>query len=145
MNTHHLSRNRRLRHLRRAAQRGMTMIEILVVLAIVALISGTIAFAVIGQMGPARIKTTQQSARALRNAASTYRLDHESDCPTVEMLVKAGAIDRASKTTDAWEKPFTINCDDGDITVTSGGPDGKIETPQDNIRIPDLPPAHAEH
>lgn len=134
----------RLRSVRRAAQRGMTMIEILVVLAIVALISGTIAVAVIGQMGPARIKTTQQSARALRHAAESYRLDHDAECPTIELLQKNGQIDRASKTTDAWDKPFTIACEDGDVTVTSGGPDGKIETPADNIRIPEQGPARAE-
>lgn len=132
----------------RRGRRGVTLIEILVVLAIIGLISGTIAIVVINHLEKARVTTSRESARALRNAVSTHRLStSDTECPTIDVLVNAQEIDKASKTTDAWDKPFTIECDEhGGVTVVSGGPDKKLGTP-DDIRVPDPPPAvaTAEH
>lgn len=118
----------------------MSLIEILVVLGIIALVSGVIAVAVIGHLEKARVQTSRESARVLRNAVSTYRMARAGEeCPGVEALVAAQEIDTASKTVDAWERPFSIECDErGGITVISGGPDKKIGTP-DDIRVPDPP------
>ncbi len=115
--------------------RGLSLIEILVVLAIVALVSGVIAFAVMPELERARIKTTAQSARALREAAMRWRMDRGDECPTVERLVADQAIDEASRTKDAWDKPFAIACEDGRIRVASAGPDKRENTP-DDIRVP---------
>jgi general secretion pathway protein G len=135
-------RNRTIRNIqqRRRRMRGMTMIEILVVLAIVALISGVIAVAVIGHLERARIQTSRESARVIRTAITTYRLNHGGDeCPSVDALVASQEIDRASKTVDAWDKPFVVECDErGDATVVSAGPDKKVGTP-DDIRVPEPP------
>lgn len=136
-------RNRSIRNhrlFRRHRARGMTMIEILVVLAIVALISGVIAVAVIGHLERARIQTSRESARVIRGAVTTYRMDHGGEeCPTIDLLVTSQQIDRASKTLDAWDKPFTIECDErGDATVVSAGPDKRVGTP-DDIRVPEPP------
>lgn len=122
----------------------MSLIEILVVLAIIALVSGVIAVAVIGHLEKARIQTSRESARVLRNAVGTYRMARAGDeCPTVETLVAAQEIDTASKTLDAWDRPFAIQCDEhGAVTVVSGGPDKKVGTP-DDIRVPDPPPSVA--
>ena len=116
------------------------MIEILVVLAIVALISGVIAVAVIGHLERARIQTSRESARVIRGAITTYRMNHGGDeCPSVDTLVATAEIDRASKTLDAWDKAFVIECDDrGEATVVSAGPDKKVGTP-DDIRVPEPP------
>lgn len=132
-------RNRSIRKIRRRS-RGMTLIEILVVLGIVALISGVIAVAVIGHLERARVQTSRESARVIRLAVTSYRLNHGGDeCPSVDVLVASQEIDRASKTVDAWEKPFTIECDErGDATVVSAGPDKKAGTP-DDIRVPEPP------
>ena len=118
----------------------MSLIEILVVLAIIALVSGAIAVAVIGHLERARIQTSRESARVLRNAVSSYRMTRAGEeCPSVEMLVAAQEIDSASKQVDAWERPFGIECDErGGVTVVSGGPDKKIGTP-DDIRVPEPP------
>jgi type II secretory pathway pseudopilin PulG len=122
----------------------MSLMEILVVLAIIGLVSGVIAVAVIGHLDKARITTSRESARVLRNAVSSYRMARSGDeCPTVEMLVADQEIDRASKTIDAWDKPFRIECDErSGVTVVSSGPDKKLGTP-DDIRVPD-PPAVAQ-
>lgn len=118
----------------------MTLIEVLVVLGIVALISGVIAVAVIGHLERARIQTSRESARVIRGAITTYRMDHGGEeCPSIAALVASQHIDRASKTLDAWDKPYTIECDErGDAIVVSGGPDKRVGTP-DDIRVPEPP------
>jgi type II secretory pathway pseudopilin PulG len=123
----------------------MTLIEVLVVLGIVALISGVIAVAVIGHLERARIQTSRESARVIRGAVTTYRMDHGGDeCPSIDALVASQHIDRASKTLDAWDKAYVIECDErGEATVVSGGPDKRIGT-SDDIRVPE-PPRSVAH
>jgi general secretion pathway protein G len=121
---------------RRRAARGFTLIEVLVVLGIIALLSGVVAIAVIKHFEHARIETTHQSALTLRNAAMTYRMTHTDDeCPTLEKLVADDAIDQASKAKDAWDRSFEISCDEHGIHVASAGPDKKPGTP-DDIHVP---------
>ena len=123
--------------------RGFSLVEILVVLAIIALISGVIAIAVVRHLENARKQTTRQSALALRNAIASYRIDHADDCPSIDTLVAAEIIDSVSKTNDAWDKPFVIECDEhGHVTVASGGPDKRIGT-DDDIRVPEPPTRQA--
>jgi general secretion pathway protein G len=127
--------------------RGYTLLEILVVLAIIGLIAGVTALALFKFIPEARVKTSRESARVIRNAASLYRMDHtETDCPTIAVLTDAQVLDDATKKTDAWDVPFLIECEEptgtrrqARITVVSAGPDKKMGT-LDDIRVPEPPP-----
>jgi general secretion pathway protein G len=125
--------------IRRSFQRGVTLIEVMIVVVILGLIAGGVAVAVFPKLKKAQIDTTTTSARALRSVAETWRSEHASDqCPTPQVLMNDHAIDRASKITDAWDDPFTIACQDDETVVTSAGPDKKENT-ADDIRVPALP------
>jgi len=125
---------------RRVRSRGVTLVEILVVLGIMALIAGAVAFGVLPAWERAQVKTTQQNAIALRGVAVGHRVQTTStECPTIEAMRASQTLDRASKTTDAWDQPFTIVCaEDGDITVLSPGPDRRMGT-KDDIAAPPPP------
>ena len=130
-----------LTHLvKRGRARGVTLIEILVVIGIMALIAGAVAFGVLPAWERAQIKTTQQNAIALRGVAVGHRIQVASaDCPTIEAMRASQLLDRASKTTDAWDQPYRIVCaEDGEITVLSPGPDRKLGT-ADDIAAPPPP------
>ena len=72
---------------RRARHSGYSLLEILVVLAIIGLIAGTTALALFKFIPEARIKTTRESARTIRNAAHLYRMEHGTgECPSVALL-----------------------------------------------------------
>ncbi len=129
----------RAQQIRRKYQRGVTLIEVMVVVVILGMIAGGVAVAVFPKLKEAKISTTTTSARTLRSAAETWRTEHSSDqCPTPQVLQNDKAIDTAAKLTDAWDKPFTITCQDDETIVTSGGPDMKEGT-SDDIRVPALP------
>ena len=126
------------RAMKRAGSRGVTLIEVMIVVVILGLIAGGVAVAVLPRLKEAQIKTTRTSAMELRRAAETWRGAHASDqCPTAEILRQEKAIDTASKITDAWDDPFKIACEDDETIVTSWGPDKK-EGSQDDIRVPEL-------
>ncbi len=127
---------RRLRA--RRGKQGVTLVEILIVLAIVGLIAGGIAVYAIPKFQQAQKETTKQSAMALYGVAENWRTGpgHAADCPTPQLLKDQHEINATSKITDAWETTFKIQCDDDSVTVVSFGPDKKEGT-ADDIRIPE--------
>lgn len=124
--------------LRTQSMEGMTLVEIMVVVIIIVLIATAVGVAVMPQFEKARIKSTITDATTIRSAVQLYRLDN-NDCPTVEDLVESDTLDRTTRTTDAWENEFTIECDGNDIYVVSAGPDGQMgsEDDIDNDSSPD--------
>jgi general secretion pathway protein G len=135
------TRTRATRLLARAARRGVTLIEILIVLAIVGLIAGGVAVVAVPKYAEAQRKQAQTDARTIHPAAEKYRVDHTGEqCPTVELLREKKELSQASKITDPWDTPYKIICGDEDVMVMSFGPDKKENT-ADDIRIPDNAPA----
>lgn len=117
---------------RRARNRGVTLVEVLIVLAIMALISGSAVFLVFPALAEAKYDTAVLSAKTIRTAAQQYiELDGAEGCPTVDDLVNARKIEKG-KTNDPWNSPYKIQCLDGnEIRVTSPGKDKKDGTADD--------------
>jgi general secretion pathway protein G len=122
------------RRLRRA--RGVTLIEVLIVVAILSLIAAGVTVGVLPKFRESQIKTTETNARSVRAAVEMFRgMEGTGTCPTIQQLVSAKAIDQASKLDDAWGSPYKIACNEDSVTVSSPGPDKKDNT-QDDIVIP---------
>jgi general secretion pathway protein G len=124
---------------RRVAARGVTLIEILIVLAIVGLIAGGVAVVAVPKYQESQKNQAKIDARTIHPVAEKYRVDHPGEpCPTVELLRDKRELSAASKITDPWDTPYKILCGDEDVMVMSMGPDKKEGT-NDDIRIPDAP------
>ena len=126
----------KLSQLRRAASRGVTLIEILIVLAIVGLIAGGVAVVAVPKYQESQKNQAKIDARTIHPVAEKYKVDHPGVCPTVEQLRAEKELSAASKVTDPWDSPYKIICGDDDIMVLSFGPDKKENT-NDDIRIPE--------
>ena len=122
---------------RRRTRRGFSLLEIIVAIAIIAMISGGIAVALLSQKKRADISITTTNAESIRTSVITWWLDHDSGtCPSMPTLVSDGAIDKSKSTKgDAWHEPWIIKCDDGAATIVSKGPDKQLGT-EDDIRVP---------
>jgi general secretion pathway protein G len=130
----HAGLSRRLR----STERGVTLIEVMIVVTILGLIATGVAVAVFPKFKEAQVKTTKTSAMELRRATEMWRGTHASDvCPSIEQLKTDKALDTASKANDAWDLPFKITCEDDETIITSNGPDKKEGT-ADDIRVPEL-------
>ena len=126
------NRHERKRLLRRRALRksGMTLIEIMIVMVIMALIAAGAGYAIVPQLVKAKINSTRTDTRAISSAASMYFAEHSS-CPSVEKLVEEHILDRKNRTLDAWNNPFTIECDEEGPSARSAGPDGQMGNDDD--------------
>lgn len=127
-----MSAKKRMRRLGRAVQRGVTLVEVLIVVAIMGIIAGGAAYLVFPEFKKARIKTAVVGAGVIKQAADVYReLESSSDaCPTIQDLVNAKKID-GKKTEDPWGMTYKIKCEEGEVRVVSPGNDRKEGTPDD--------------
>jgi general secretion pathway protein G len=126
----HTRYTRSARRLRRQRREGMTLVEIMIVMVIMALVTAAASFAILPRLKDARVKATQQDAKKIASAAEMYLSEHE-DCPTVDKLVEAKIMSKKNRTADAWDHPYTIECDEDGAVVRSAGPDGNMGTDDD--------------
>ncbi|HQK20788.1 MAG TPA: type II secretion system protein, partial [Polyangiaceae bacterium] len=137
MEMNDMHRSSRSFRLARAAARGVTLIEVLIVVAILSLIAAGVTVAVLPKFRQAQIDTASTNVREIRGAVVRWRANRGGDeCPTISQLVQDKEIDSASKTTDPWDSPYKIECAEDETYVSSPGPDKKEGT-KDDIIIPE--------
>jgi general secretion pathway protein G len=125
---------------RRAAERrqvaGVTLVEVLIVVAIMALLASGVTFAILPKYKEAQVSTARTSAQIMRRAAQDWqRVNNEVVCPTVSQLVEGKHIDSGADLDDPWGQPWALICTDDEIFVQSNGPDKKQGT-TDDISVP---------
>lgn len=119
MKTHPNQRRRRL-------SRGMTLIEILVVLAIIGLIVGGVSVVAFSALADSKVKAAASDVIKLQAACEQFMLQKNDKCPkTMADLKAAGVVARVQK--DPWGEEFQIVCpgEHGPVDVISFGPDRK--------------------
>lgn len=133
-----MERMRRCVIRRSRAERGMTLLEIMIVLAIIALVMGLlIGRQVMEHYRRARIQTTQMKLRLYANQAfPTWSLAHpEAMCP--ERLADLDDYMNERDAHDAWGNPIKMMCGASlppgahHIALVSVGPDSKEGTDDD--------------
>lgn len=122
-----MSRNSTRSRIRAARRAGMTLTEIMIVVIIMALIATAVGVAVIPKWREAQVRQTRTDAQTIRGAAERFVIGNTgNDCPSMNDLVEGGEISRQSRTKDAWDRDFKIECDGNEIIVSSAGPDGQF-------------------
>ena len=116
----------------RRRREGMTLVEIMVVVIIMAIIAAGAAFAIVPMIEQAKVDTTYTATQTIKGAAELY-VARSGGCPSVEDLVERGLLNGDQQTTDGWDQAFSIECDRSRVVVISGGPDGQIGG-EDDVR-----------
>jgi len=113
------------------AQRGFSLIEILIVVALIALIAGMVANQVFGGQDRAKVKMAQAQVTALAGKISSFESDVGSLPQRLEDLVTApggvkgwlGPYSKEGELVDPWNTPFEYRTSGRSFTVTSLGAD----------------------
>lgn len=121
--------------------RGFTLLEVMVVLAIIGGIMALVATNILGSASDANIKTTKAQMKLIENALDLYKLDNFTYPTTeqgLEALVKKptsnpqpknykadGYLKGNNVPTDAWGNEFLYFNDKGKYEIVSLGADGQ--------------------
>ena len=129
---------RRLSSQRRRLQAGMTLVEVLIVVSIMAMIATGVTVFALPKFKEAQVSTAKTNAQVLRRAVQDWqRVNMEISCPTMSQLIQGKHLDSASNTEDPWGQPWALQCTEDDVFVQSNGPDKKQGTP-DDISVPQV-------
>lgn len=120
----------------RKADAGMTLLEVLIVLALISLIAGAIGVTVFNNFKRGQDKTAKLMINEIRGGVQQYMSDNSGDCPpNLEELVTQKFLKKSS-TKDPWGKQFTLKCpgeqDSDGFDIASSGRD-KQEGTEDDI------------
>jgi general secretion pathway protein G len=121
----HLSKQRR----RRA--RGMTLIEIMVVLVILGLIAGAIGYNVFNQLKEAQVRTATLDLKALSNGVDLYHVETGQWPDSLQQLVPKYVKDLHK---DPWGSEYAFVRTGEGYDVYSYGPD-KAQGGADDITV----------
>jgi general secretion pathway protein G len=119
---------------RRAKDLGMTLMEIMIVFALIALIMGAVGVGAFSQFKKGQMKTARIQVNEIMQKGQQFMMDNNNECPkTLDDLVAQKYMTKKPK--DPWNKEYILRCPgqintDG-IDVISVGPDGQEGTADD--------------
>lgn len=134
----------RTRRSPRRRQRGMTLLEIMIVITIIGLVTVAIGSAIMPMFARGKIKAAKQQASKLVEAAQTYSTDHQDEDdpypPSLDTLLNppdgTPYVKKAS-IRDPWGQKFLYfhpaRKGNGDFEMVSKGPDKQIDTKDDIV------------
>lgn len=126
---------------KKRTQTGFTILEMMVVLAIIGGIMGLVATSILGSSDESKIKTTKTQIKLLEGALDMYRLDNHT-YPTTEQGLEAlvnkpqtspepknyrsgGYLKGTKVPKDAWGNQFAYFMEKGRYEIVSWGGDGE--------------------
>ena len=122
--------------IRRAAARGLTLVELVIVITIIGVLTAAISVGVMKAKKTADIGTAKTACSSIKSAVVLWKNAHpDQDCPTVEGLKHEKFLDTGFLAKDAWGNAYKIDCSVDDIVCSTAGPDRKEGT-EDDIIVP---------
>lgn len=124
---------------KRAAASGFTLIEVLLVVAILGILAGVVVVNFGGKQRGAMIRATRASIAAISTAVDMYEVDTGRYPPSLDALLRNdgspnwnGPYLRGGLPVDAWGTPFAYRREgETGYKIVSAGPDTSMGTEDD--------------
>ena len=118
-------------------RQGMTLIEIMIVLVIMASVMTLVGVNVFGALDTGNEKTTQIQLQQFKSAVETYKLNYRKMPGSLDDLIKTPdnrkLIDADTVPRDGWDNEFTFEKTGNKVKIYSNGADGMPNTEDDIV------------
>jgi general secretion pathway protein G len=127
---------KKLGRLSRKGQRGMTLIEIMVVIAIIGIVMSAVGYGVMNYLAEAKVDAARVSIEKIASVLEMYYARHDEYPSNLEELTKKkgkrqkSALKKADLK-DPWKKKWLYSVDGDVFKLCSSGPDKKQGTEDD--------------
>jgi general secretion pathway protein G len=109
----------------------VTLVEVLIVVAIMAVISGGVTLVAFPLFKESQVKAAVQGCGVVRQAAQLeIQMGGATECPSMQDLIASKKIE-AKRADDPWGNAYKVECEGDEIGVVSPGRDHKLGTPDD--------------
>ena len=117
--------------------RGLTLVELMVVISIMAVLMGAVGVAVFHYLRKGQIEGASIACHRIRTAVQAHFIEHpeDPDCPTPAALKASREIDSTTNLDDPWGSAYRVECSVDEVTASSAGPD-RVFGNDDDIRVP---------
>lgn len=118
----------------RIRARAFSLLELMLVVAIIAVLSGIVAYNVISGGEKAKLRASQATMDIVANGLKQYHLDNSAYPATITALYSAKILDAAKPAKDGWGSDLIYSpqgLNGQDFTLRSPGPDKQPGTPDD--------------
>ena len=114
----------------RKGQRGMTLIEIMVVIAIIGIVMSAVGYGVMNYLAEAKVDAARVSIEKIASVLEMYYARHdEYPSAMTELTKKEGKKGRSalkkSDLKDPWKKKWIYSADGDSFKLCTSGPDKK--------------------
>jgi general secretion pathway protein G len=128
----------------RATSRGLTLVELVIVITIIGVLTAAISIGVLKAQKSANVGAAKTACSTIRNATMQWKaINPGSDCATVDQLKAEKDLDTGFSLKDPWGNLYKVSCDQDEINCTSAGPDRKEGT-DDDIHVPQIDTAESK-
>jgi general secretion pathway protein G len=121
----------------RGAARGFSLLELMLVLAIMGILMAVVAINVMGSGTKAKITATKATLSTVKNALSSYHLEYSAFPPSLQLLITTKYLEN-KPIQDGWKNDLIYDPNgpsaDQPFVLGSSGPD-KIVGTEDDINV----------
>jgi type II secretory pathway pseudopilin PulG len=97
------------------------------------LLAGGVTAYVSAAADDGKVTASDADARTILEAAENYLSEDGVGCPTVTSLKRDSHLQEKAAASDAWGGRFRVLCSGGEVSVSSPGPDGRVDS-KDDVR-----------
>jgi len=132
------TRKELLKKLFRNGQEGMTLIEIMVVIAIIGIVMSAVGYGVMNYLAEAKVDAARVSLDKIASVLEMYYARHDEYPSQLEELTKKTGSGKRGRSAlkkadmkDPWKKKYIYGVDGDSFKLCSSGPDKKEGTEDD--------------